>query len=99
MESFSDFRDSPYFDSTVFSFLEKEGYSRHGIRNTKDCYYFKYLTNVKNQKVIAIIKGDAIYISDDYDGSCIKNFNFDDYRSFRGTYDQMCIFVKDCDEC
>lgn len=96
------FKFSPYFDSTVFSFLEREGYHRAEYMKSKDRYYFKEIVNVKNQKLVIVIQGDAIYVYKTTDISniddCIKLFRFDEYRSFKGTYNQMCTFVEEYDE-
>jgi hypothetical protein len=97
------FKFSPYFDSTVFSFLESEGYHRAEYIKSKDKYYFKEIVNVKNQRIVIIIQGDAIYVYKNTDklnsDNFIKMFSFDDYRSFKGTYNQMCLFVKEYDGC
>lgn len=97
------FKFSPYFDSTVFTFLEREGYQRAEYVQFKEKYYFKELTNEKNQTFVIVVQGDALYVYKDKDQlnikNCIKMFRFDEYRSFRGTYDKMCIFVNEYDGC
>ena len=95
------FKFSPYFDSTVFSFLEREGYHRATYMKSKDMYYFKEIVNVKNQKLVIVIQGDAMYVYEKADilniDNFIRMFSFNAYRSFRGTYDQMCTFVGEYD--
>jgi hypothetical protein len=95
------FKWSPYFDSTVFSFLKSEGYLRAEDLQSKHTYYVKEVVNDKNQRLVVIIQGDAIYVYKNIDKleghNFIKMFNFEEYRSFRGTYNQMCVFVKEFD--